>query len=68
MESTEQYLFLSALLSHMKRRHLLNNIFLKILSIVDTVCRAAITTQEMKTFVNFGWCLAIYTIIYVLAY
>ena len=68
MESKEQYLFLSTLLLHMKRRHLLHKFFLKTpISIVEAVCRAAITTQEMKTFVNFGWFLAIYTIIYEIA-
>ena len=68
MESKEQYLFLSTLLLHVKRRHLLLKVFFKKpISIVEAVCRVTITTQEMKTFVNFGWFTAIYTIIYVMA-
>ena len=39
-----------------EKETLVTQVFLKTpISIVEAVCRAAITTQEMKTFVNFGW-------------
>ena len=52
---------------HMKRRHLLKVAFPKpTYQLWFAVCKDAITTQEKKTFVNFEWFLANYTIIYVI--
>ena len=66
MESKEQYLVFGCISTHEKETFVKGYFSEISFSIVETVCKAAITTQEMKTFVNFGQFWANYTKIYVI--
>ena len=66
MESKEQYLVFGSISAHEKETFVKGGFCEISLSIVEAVCRAAITTQETKTFVNFGQFWANYTLIYVI--